>query len=111
MLTLSFRHTDNYSLLKADGSEIKGGKAAWAAVGETYAPFTANNHIPFYVSCCETAYGYEMIGQAWVYANFPGSPSAGETKHKDSAGQEWDMKVMKRRTIPSSQNKADSHHS
>jgi len=86
-------HTDNYSLLKSDGTEIKDAKAAWAGVGATYAPFTAHLHQPFFLSCHETSYGYEMIGQAWVFANFPGNASAGEQKHKDAQGKEWDMKI------------------
>lgn len=86
-------HSDDYSLLKSDGTEIKGGKDAWAGVGATYAPFTGHHHQPFFLSCIETEYGYEMIGQAWVFVHFPGAASAGEQKHKDSEGKEWDMKV------------------
>jgi hypothetical protein len=86
-------HSDDYSLLKLDGTEIKGGKDAWAGVGATYAPFTGHHHQPIFVSCIKTAYGYEMIGQAWVFANFPGASSAGEQKQKDNQGKEWDMKA------------------
>jgi hypothetical protein len=30
-------HSDDFSLLKTDGTEIKGGKEAWASVGELFA--------------------------------------------------------------------------
>lgn len=86
-------HSDDFSLLKTDGTEIKGAKEAWANTAEIFAPFTSHLHQPFYLCCTETKYGYEMLGQAWVFANFPGAASAGEKKHKDAHGKEWDMKV------------------
>lgn len=104
-------HSDNYSYLKSDGTDIKsGGKDAWAGVGATYAPFTAHIHQPLFLMCIETDYGYEMQGQAWVFANFPGDVSAGEQKHKDGReGKEWDMKVnlAQSKQHPSSNHQAD----
>ena len=92
-------HSDDFSLLKTDGTEIKGGKEAWASVGELFAPFTSHLHQPMYACCTETKNGYEMLAQAWIFANFPGVASAEEQKHKDAQGKEWDMKVSRCRVL------------
>jgi hypothetical protein len=59
-------HSDDFSLLKTDGTEFKGGKEAWVSVAELFRPFTSHLHQPIYACCTETKYGYEMLAQAWI---------------------------------------------
>jgi len=92
-LPYSEYHADDFSVLKPDGNEVEGGEQAWAAIKELYSPFTEHLHEPFFLSCHETDYGWEMIGQAMVYANLQGKQAAGEQKVKDLTGKEWDIKV------------------
>ncbi|KAG9739255.1 hypothetical protein KCU75_g16484, partial [Aureobasidium melanogenum] len=42
-------YTDDMELLKPDGSTVKGGKQAWAAVAQLYGPFTTQSTQPFYM--------------------------------------------------------------
>lgn len=58
-------YTDDMELLKPDGSTVKGGREAWAAVAQLYGPFTTQWTQPVYMVVTETDYGWEMIGQAW----------------------------------------------
>lgn len=39
----------------------------------------------------ETDYGWEMIGQAWIFGNLPGEPAKGEQKVMDKSGKAWDV--------------------
>ena len=39
------------------------------------------------------SYGWELIGNAWIFGNFPGNPGPGEQKVKDIDGHEWDCKM------------------
>ncbi|KAG9563049.1 hypothetical protein KCU71_g1147, partial [Aureobasidium melanogenum] len=84
-------YTDDMELLKPDGSTVKGVKEAWAAVAQLYGPFTTQSTQPFYMVVTETDYGWEMIGQAWIYGNLLGEPAKGEQKVMDNSGKEWDV--------------------
>ncbi|KAK1044089.1 hypothetical protein LTR12_018153 [Friedmanniomyces endolithicus] len=84
-------YTDDMELLKPDGSTVEGGKEAWAAVAQLYGPFTAQWTQPFCMVVTETDYGWEMIGQAWIFGDLPGEPANGEQKVKDGRGKEWDV--------------------
>lgn len=84
-------YTDDMELLNPDGSTVKGGKEAWAAVAQLYGPFTTQRTQPFYMVVTETDYGWEMIGQAWIFGNLPGEPAKGEQKVMDKSGKAWDV--------------------
>jgi hypothetical protein len=86
-------YTDDLTLLKPDGTEVKGGEPAWAAVAELFGPFTSQITIPFYLVTTETEYGWEMIGLANIFGDLPGNPASGEVKTKDDYGKEWDAKM------------------
>ncbi|MCJ1460821.1 hypothetical protein MMC28_011203 [Mycoblastus sanguinarius] len=82
-------HTDDFTLYKADGSVEKGGKQAWEkGLPTVYGPFKSHLHEPNFLVCTETKYGWEMIGQANVYANL--HVEGKEPKVKDGSGREWD---------------------
>jgi hypothetical protein len=83
-------YTDDLELLKPDGTRVSGGKESWAAIAELFGAYTSQWTEPYYMVCTDTEYGWEMIGNAYIYGNLPGSPSAGETKVKDGNGKEWD---------------------
>ena len=84
-------YTANASLQKGDGSEYHGREETIAATKQLYGPLTSYFHEPYFVYCSETDDGYEMLGQAKLFANLPGAPAAGESKVKDQSGNEWDM--------------------
>ncbi|KAL8934990.1 MAG: hypothetical protein Q9216_005639 [Gyalolechia sp. 2 TL-2023] len=82
-------HTDDYSITKADGTVISGGKEAWEqGAPSLFKPFQAHKHEPNLAVIMETPNGWMMLGQADVYGQLhaPGS----EPKVKDSEGKEWD---------------------
>lgn len=87
--------TDDAVLMKADGGEVKGGEAAWVANQELFTPFTEYFHIPYYGVFTETDYGWELIAQAWLFANLPGKRGDDEppqvTDPRD--GKKWDVRV------------------
>ncbi len=84
---------DSTSLIKGDGTEIKGRDNVVEALKQLYGPFTAQYHEPSFVMCSETDDGWEMLGQATLFVNLPGEPAAGEKKVKDASGKEWDTGV------------------
>ena len=89
-------HTkDEFTFVRSDGRVYHDtGDKLVALMQEVYGGFTAYTHIPYYLSCVENDDGWEMIGQAHVYANLPGQPAQGEPpKVKDEHGKEWDVKV------------------
>ena len=86
-------YADDFTLLKPDGSEVKGGKAGWEAVAELYGPFVSQRTEPFYLVTTQTNYGWEMIGMANIFAILPGQADAEEEKVKDQKGIEWDVKM------------------
>jgi hypothetical protein len=58
-----------------------------------YQFFTSEFHEPYFLVTWDTKDGWEMIGQALLYANLPGEPTAQEKKVKDLQGREWDVKI------------------
>ena len=49
-------YTDDLQLLKPDGSEVHGGREAWAQVAQMYGPLTTQRTQPFYMVTTETEY-------------------------------------------------------
>ena len=47
-------YDEDLKLLKPDGNEVHGGKAAWAEVAKLYGPFTAQRTQPVYMVTTET---------------------------------------------------------
>lgn len=47
-------YTDDMTLRRPDGSEVVGGKAAWADVAQTYGRFTAQHTQPYFMVTTET---------------------------------------------------------
>lgn len=82
--------TDDFSFTKPTGECIAGGEPAWAAVLETYAPFVAHYHEPFFSAQWETPTGYELIGCAKMFVKLP---VPGKDTTKDQEGREWDVGV------------------
>lgn len=48
-------YTEDLKLLKPDGSEVHGGKAAWAEVAQLFGPFTTQRTQPIYIVVTDTA--------------------------------------------------------
>jgi hypothetical protein len=85
--------TSDFALTKADGTSTVGVEKGINVLRETYGALTGHLHEPYYVVVNETNNGWEMLGQATLYANLPGTPVSGEVKIKDGEGKEWDMSV------------------
>jgi hypothetical protein len=83
-------HTDDFSFTKATGEVIAGGIAAWAAVVEMYAPFSAHFHEPFFFVIWETETGYELFGCAKMFVNLH---APGEQTKADLQGRKWDVEA------------------
>jgi len=81
-------HTDDYAYTKPTGETISGGKAAWPAQLEMYAPLAGHYHEPRSFAVWETDNGYIIMGQAYLYGNLP---VPGDKKYKDLKGREWDV--------------------
>jgi len=86
-------NTPDFSLVKPDGTEVKGAEEAWAEAKALYTPFTSEYHEPFFLVTWETDDGYEMLGQAYLYANCVGQKAEGDPKVKDGQGREWEVKI------------------
>lgn len=86
-------HTEDFSLVKPDGSEFKGHEVAWEQSKSMYNFFTKEFHEPYFLVCWEIDDGWEMLGQAYFYANCIGESVAGEKKVADLQGREWDVKI------------------
>ena len=56
-------------------------------------PFISYFHEPYFLMGSETDDGYEMLGQATLFANLPGAPAPGESKVKDKSSKERDLSV------------------
>jgi len=84
-------HTDDLTYQKGTGEVITGGETAFKACLEVYAPFAAHLHEPAFVIVWETEDGYEMVGQATLFADLkvPG----GEKKMADLTGRKWDIGI------------------
>lgn len=86
-------HTSDFTFTKPDGTSFSGIDKAWPAIKENYGPLAEYSHIPYYGVTTEVSDGWQMIGQATVYANLVGQPAADEQKLKDAQGKEWDVAV------------------
>ncbi|KAH8652682.1 hypothetical protein BGZ60DRAFT_436267 [Tricladium varicosporioides] len=82
--------TDDFTFVNSSGQSIPY-PASWPATTAMYAPFTSHFHEPFHYVITPTAAGYDMVGQAMLYANLPVPSSA--PKVKDLQGREWDLGV------------------
>ncbi|KAF2428888.1 hypothetical protein EJ08DRAFT_314761 [Tothia fuscella] len=81
--------TDDMTYYKTNGEAFTGAKAIAVAL-EVYAPFSAYKHEPNgIVACWETANGWEMVGQAMLFVDFP--VAGGEKMQKDLSGKAWDV--------------------
>jgi hypothetical protein len=77
-------------LYQAANGEVSTGSKAIVANLATYAPFAAHMHEPNgTISCWETEDGWEMMGQATLFANLP--VPGGEKTKKDLTGKAWDI--------------------
>lgn len=87
-------YTSDCTLQKADGSpEVSGRDEYISHIKAIYGPLTEQFHEPYFISATETDDGWEMLGQAKLFANLPGKPAQGETKAKDLSGKSWDVGV------------------
>jgi hypothetical protein len=89
----SKRYTSDFTYVAPDGQVHEGRDKALEAIKTTYAPLTAQCHRPYFMVCTETEEGYDMIGQATLYANLSGEPAAGESKVTDKDGKKWDLAI------------------
>lgn len=85
-------HAADFTLQKVDGTVIRGGEAAWhEGIAVIYGPFTAHLHSPNFLVCSQTEDGWQMIGQADLYASLPSERCGGRVR--DGERREWDIKV------------------
>jgi hypothetical protein len=84
--------TEDIVLTKGDNTTHEG-EDAWNAAIAVYAPFTEYFHCPYYLVTTETSDGWEMLGQAHIYANLAGQRGEGEPPQvKDRRdGKMWDV--------------------
>ena len=78
--------TEDFSVLKPDGSLRKGREDAAKAIQEIYGPFASHNHRPNFLVTWETKDGYAMSGEADVFFNLHGVPAGNES---DGEGGKW----------------------
>ncbi len=85
--------TEDNVFTGADGTAYEGGEKAWEGASAVYQPFAEYTHHPYFAIAVKTDYGYEMLGQAYLYGNLPGERGEGEppkvTDRRD--GKEWDV--------------------
>lgn len=86
-------NTHDITLVKPDATTYTGNALAFKVSKAMYESFTKEYHEPYFLICWETSNGWEMIGQAYLFANCQGNPGPGEKKVKDSQGREWDVKT------------------
>lgn len=80
------------TVFQAPNGDIGKGAQAVAVAQAIYAPFAAHKHEPDgSISCWETEDGWEMMGQATVFADLP-VPGDPKTK-KDLSGRAWDLSL------------------
>jgi hypothetical protein len=58
-----------------------------------YKLFTSEFHEPYFLVTWETENGWEMLGDANLYANIPGEPTPDQKKVTDGQGREWDVVI------------------
>lgn len=84
--------TSDFTYAKPNGQIFPSGKASWDQVAEDYSFFTKYHHEPYFFVCWERQQGdgWEMLGNAWLFANLPNGNGSGI---KDGKGREWEIKV------------------
>jgi hypothetical protein len=82
--------TSDWTFTTADGSKHSG-EAAFNTWKQQYAPLVKYTHIPRMAVVWESKNGYEMLGQADLFANLPGGSGQGAVV--DSNGAHWEIKV------------------
>jgi len=82
-------HTADFIHINADGTKYTGWDETFAALQQIYAPFTSFCHEPVFVNCWETEDGWEMVGQATMFADLP--VPGGDKTHTDLTGKKWDL--------------------
>ena len=89
-------YTDDVHLLLPNGTEVHGGKAAWAAVAELFGPMTAQRTVPDHFVIIETDYGWDAHATGKIYGNLPGDSHPTEEKVSDGTkdGKDWDVKLI-----------------
>jgi len=91
------RYLSDFTYVAPDGQVYEGLDKAMEAIKATYGPLTAQYHQPYFFVCTETCddgyEGYDMIGQAMMYADLPGEPAAGESKVASADGRKWDLVI------------------
>lgn len=85
-------HTDDFKYQKATGEVVSGAEKAFEALKETYAPFEGTSHEPNWLCCWETDNGWEMVGQAVMFANLKAPGGSGQVQ-TDLSGKKWDVGV------------------
>jgi hypothetical protein len=83
----------DFTLVKPDGSSHTGNAPAFKESKSMYQFFTSEFHEPYFLVTWETPDGWDMIGQAHLFANLPGEATPQEEKVKDLQGREWDVKI------------------
>ncbi|ETI29505.1 hypothetical protein G647_01958 [Cladophialophora carrionii CBS 160.54] len=83
----------DFTLVKPDGSSHTGNAQAFKESKSMYQFFTSESHEPYLLVTWETKDGWNMIGQAHLFANLPGQATPQEKKVKDLQGREWDVKI------------------
>ncbi|KAK5105577.1 hypothetical protein LTS08_001854 [Lithohypha guttulata] len=84
----------DFTYSKSTGQIFPSGKESWDAVTGDYRLFTVYRHEPYMLTCWETddGSGWEMLGNAWLFANLPGDGSAAKV-YKDLTGKEWEIRI------------------
>jgi hypothetical protein len=85
-------HTADWTHVHSDGTKYEGFDAGFEAIQQIFAPFTEGfSHEPRFWACWENEDGgWEMIGEAFVYANLPRG-GYGEGVLADMSGKKWDL--------------------
>jgi hypothetical protein len=79
--------------VKPDGTSYSGNAEVFKESKSMYQFFTKEFHEPYFLVTWETPSGWDMLGQAYLYANLPGEATSNEQKVKDLQGREWDTKT------------------
>ncbi|KIW08374.1 uncharacterized protein PV09_01290 [Verruconis gallopava] len=85
-------HTADTVHQNSDGSVYTGLDACFTAIQQIYAPFAAFVHEPRFWTVWEVDGGFEMVGQAVMYADLP--VPGGEKAHEDMNGKKWDLALQ-----------------
>ncbi|KAK7184177.1 hypothetical protein DPSP01_001189 [Paraphaeosphaeria sporulosa] len=85
--------SQDFTFVKPDGKSSTGNAVAFAESKNMYQHFTSEFHEPYFIITWETKDGWEMIGQAHIFANLRGNATAQEKKVQDLSGRDWDIKI------------------